>query len=57
MFGITPQAIEALGAKADAFLLELRRLNENLEAIRRDGVQVQGTVEASAARDLEAERS
>ena len=36
MFGIDPKMIAQVSAKADEFLVELRRLNDNLEALRRD---------------------
>ena len=45
MFGLDPKLLaqlppmlERLEAAAGAWLLELRRLNDNLEALRRDGV-------------------
>ena len=44
MFGLDPKAIgqvaETIERLGGEFLLELRRLNDNLEALRRDGVQL-----------------
>jgi hypothetical protein len=47
MFGLDAKTlgqVAELAAKLEAtggeFLLELRRLNDNLEALRRDGVQI-----------------
>ena len=44
MFGLDPKAIghvaETIEKLGGEFLVELRRLNDNLEALRRDGVQL-----------------
>jgi hypothetical protein len=46
VFGLGPKEMGQLIETADAFLAELRRLNDNLEALRRDGIRTRPADEA-----------